>query len=63
MYIVIWSIGTSEDLENDSLVDHWQAFEDMPEAMEKYANLTNQEDVFTASVTDVVESTEAHYRD
>ena len=58
MYIVIWSVGS---IAEDNLVDHWETFEDLPDAMEKYSQLTNQSSVCTVSVTDVIESTEAHY--
>ena len=57
-FIVVWSVGTKQDAKDNNLTNHWEYFEEHMDAQEKYVDITNRDDTFTASVTEVIESTD-----
>jgi len=63
MYIVAWSVRKMID-NKPTLVDHWQVSENYEDALSMYNAITHEnDDVYCASVSDIVNGTEPHWYD
>ena len=58
MFLVVWTERHEAENGNAVYEDHWLAYDTYADAAENYDKLLEQEEVYSASVCTVVESTD-----
>ncbi len=57
-YIVVYSIWTKLGDIDEACEDHYEVFHNIKDAKEKYKQVLDYDDLYTASITQVLESTD-----
>jgi len=57
-YIVVYSIWTKLGDIDETCEDHYEVFHNIKDAKEEYKKILDYDDLYTASITQVLESTD-----